>query len=94
MKDTANSIEFNRNMAAPQSALWYPMGQIKVTSTTFYWTFTIRQIGTSATSVVAVGLSDLKKMARGWEAKGLYYNGPNLSDGSGLLIGKIIVVKH
>ncbi|XP_037029144.1 uncharacterized protein LOC119069223 [Bradysia coprophila] len=95
MNATANSIVFNGNSATatkstasvPQSALWYPMGQIKVTSTTLYWTFAIRETATSsATSSVAIGLSDLNKLAPGWGVKGLFYNGPNLSDGSVLLM--------
>lgn len=98
MGATAKSITFNGNIATatnpsgsvPQSALWYPMGQIKVTSTTFYWTFTIRQTGKSSTPNIAIGLSDLTKLAPGWGVKGLFYNGPNLSDGSGLLIGNVM----
>lgn len=98
MNGTANSITFNGNIVTvtksngdvPQSALWYPVDQIKSTTTTLYWTFTIRETGTSsASSNVAIGLSDLNKIASGWGVRGLFYN-PNLSDGSRLLIGKMI----
>lgn len=94
MNGTANTITATGNSVtstkqsidSPQTALWYPIGQIKVSSTTFYWTFTIRQTGTSS---IDIGLSDINKLAPGWRVQGLFFGG-NLSDGSGLLIGKKI----
>lgn len=91
---TGNILTFNGNTATstkennsiPQCALWYPTGTIRSTATTFYWTFTVREIGTD--SIISVGISDLNKLAPGWGSRGLFYSG-NLSDGSGLLIGKI-----
>lgn len=68
----------------PQSALWYPTGPIQIASTTFYWTFTIREKGSS----IFVGITTLNKVEPGWGLRGLFYGG-NLSDGSGLLIGKL-----
>lgn len=74
-------------MNVPQSALWFPMGEIKATTTTFYWTFNVLKSGTPSDSYIHIGISDLTKVAPGWEGKGLYFGG-SLSDGSGQLIGE------
>lgn len=98
LNKTENTITFNGNIVTstkestivPQSALWYPMGRIQNSLTTFYWTITIRETGTGS---IFIGISDLNKLAPGWSVRGLFYGG-NLSDGSGLLIGKVITKIH
>lgn len=91
------TLALNGNIAAlnedskngPKSALWFPIGKIRSSSDTFYWTFTIRQpTATTSTSNIQVGISDLNKLAAGWGTRGLFYGG-NLSDGSKLLIGRM-----
>lgn len=56
---------------SPQTFLWFPIGDIRETTSTFYWKFSIL----NANDTVDVGLSDLNKVKPGWASRGLLYGG-------------------
>lgn len=56
---------------SPRTILWFPIGEIRQSTNTFFWIFNILD----ASDSIFVGLADLEKVKSGWSTSGLYYGG-------------------